>query len=58
MKHYSLKFHLIIEIDMIPEPLKQIVGSISENTITHDINNAQYFRGQWRIMKFLYAKVQ
>lgn len=46
MKHYSLKFHLIIEIDMFPEPLKQIVGSISENTITHDINNAQYFRGQ------------
>ena len=43
---------------MSTEPLREAVGSIFDITITHNIYNAQYFRGQQSIWGLFYAKVQ
>lgn len=56
-KHYPLQFYLILEIDKSTEPPRQVVSSIFDITIIHNIYNTQYFRGQRRIMGLFYAKV-
>lgn len=63
MKYYSLQFYLVTEIDMAPEPPRQVVSStfvkLTHSVLcvvfTHNICSAQNSKGQQRIIGFFYA---